>query len=111
MIDYTATKAQGGPPAALRVSNKPEGAKGRHRTPQGRATAHVAFRCDLSLYGSIEVIATRNRISMSEAVRMMITIYLGNDGGRSSDVKRLAKSLRPLSRVRGTTFRSRKALP
>lgn len=107
MIDYTATKAQGGPPAALRVGDKPEGAKGRHRTPMGRATAHVAFRCDPSLYGSIEVLATRNRISMSEAVRMMIATYLGNDGGRSSDVARLAKSLWPLSRVRCTTLRPR----
>ena len=75
------------------------------------ATARIVFRCEATLYDSIKAVADRNRLSMSEAVRMMIATYLGNDGGRSSDLTRLAKSLRPLSRVGGTTLRPRKAFP
>jgi Ribbon-helix-helix protein, copG family len=111
MIGDTPTKAQGGPPAALRVSDKPEGAKGRHRTLQGRATARVVFRCEATLYDSIKAVAARNGVNVSEAVRLMLAAYVGDDGGRSSDVARLAKSLRPLSRVGGTTLRPRKAFP
>jgi hypothetical protein len=88
MIDYTATKAQGGPPAALRVSDKPEGATGRQRTPQGRATARIVFRCEATVYDSIKAVADRNRLNLSDAVRTMLITYLGNDGGRSSDVAR-----------------------
>jgi hypothetical protein len=111
MIGDTPTKTQGSPPAALQASHKLEDATGRQRTPQGRATARIVFRCEATLYDSIKAVADRNRLSMSETVRMMIATYLGNDGGRSSDLTRLAKSLRPLSRVRGITIRSRKALP
>jgi Ribbon-helix-helix protein, copG family len=111
MIGDIPTKAQGVPRAALQASEKPKGAKGRQRAPVGRATAHVMFRCDPSLHDSIKAIAARNGVSMSEAVRLMLTAYVGNDGGRSSDVARLSKSLRPLSGVRGTTLRPRKALP
>ena len=111
MIDDTPTKAQGIPPGALQASHKPEDATGRQRTPQGRPTARIVFRCEATLYDSIKAAADRNRLSMSATVRMMIATYLGNDGGRSSDVARLSKSLRPLSRVRGTTLRPRKTCP
>jgi hypothetical protein len=80
------------------------------RRREAIATARIVFRCKATLYDSIKAVADRNRLSMSESVRMMITTYLGNDGGRSRDLTRLAKSLRPLSRIGGTTFRSRKAL-
>jgi hypothetical protein len=111
MIGDTPTKAQGIPPGALQASHKPEGAEGRQRAPQGCATARIVFRCEATLYDSINAVADRNRLSMSETVRIMLAAYLGNDGGRSSDVARLSKSLRPLARVRGTTLRPRKALP
>jgi hypothetical protein len=51
MIDCTTIKAQGGRQWPRSPVDKPEGANGGHRTPQGGATAHVAFRCDPSLYG------------------------------------------------------------
>jgi hypothetical protein len=111
MIGDTPTKAQGVPPGALQASHKPEGDEGRQRAPQGRATARIVFRCEATLYDSIKAGADRSRLNMSETVRMMIATYLGNDGGRSSDVGRLSKSLRPLSRVRDITLRPRKALP
>lgn len=81
------------------------------RRREAIATARIVFRCEATLYDSIKAVADRNRLSMSVTVRMMIAIYLGNDGGRSSDVARLSKSLRPLSRVRGTTLRPRKTRP
>jgi hypothetical protein len=111
MIDDTPTKAQEVPSAV----RQPVSAKGRPRAPQRRregiATARIVFRCEATLYDSIKAVADRNRLSMSAIVRRMIATYLGDDGGRSSDVARLSKSLRPLARVRGITFRSRKALP
>jgi Ribbon-helix-helix protein, copG family len=81
------------------------------RRREASATARIVFRCDRSLHGSIESIAARNGVNLSEAIRLMLAAYVGNDGGRSSDLTRLAKSLRPLSRVGGTTLRPRKALP
>jgi hypothetical protein len=81
------------------------------RRREAIGTARIVFRCEATLYDSIKAVADRNRLSMSETIRMMITTHLGNDGGRSSDLTRLAKSLRPLSRVGDTTLRPRKAFP
>jgi hypothetical protein len=115
MIDDTITKGPGGSTSALQASDKPERANGRQRTPQRRreaiATARIVFRCEAGLHDSIEAIAARNAVSLSEAVRLMLTTYLGNDGGRSSDLTRLAKSLRRPSHAKDITLRPRKAFP
>jgi hypothetical protein len=61
-------------------------------------TAIIMFRAETTLRDSIEAIAKRNQLSISEAIRVMLTVYIGNDDGRASDMERLLKSLRPRSR-------------
>jgi hypothetical protein len=116
MTENTAAKTLRSPLAAVRHEPAPTGQAAietrPHPAQRGReanATARVVFRCAAILHDSIKAIAARNGVNMSEAIRLMLTAYVGNDGGRSSDLVRLSKSLRPLSRARGTS--PRKTLP
>jgi len=107
MIGDTTATILRSPLAALRHDPMPTGqiaTETRQHPGQRRceaiATARIVFRCEATVYDSIKAVADRNRLSMSETVRMMIDTYLGNDGGRSSDVARLAISPRRPSHSR-----------
>jgi hypothetical protein len=56
-------------------------------------TPVVTLRLEPPTREALEAAAKRNRLSVSELIRRAVSDYLGQDGGRSSDLERARKYL------------------
>jgi hypothetical protein len=61
------------------------------------------IRIDATMRTLLEVAAARNQLTVSETIRRAIGDYLGEDGGRRTDVRRAKSRLSSRARSRQDT--------